>query len=76
MNSDRFLENCMLDTVNDRRDVAEDAVCAEAKGEEELTEVTDNEDVGAEEEVKKMIRDVCLRSLTWWKFLRVGRVGL
>ena len=33
----------------DRRDVAEDAVCADAKGEEELAEVSDNEEVGAEE---------------------------
>ena len=33
--------------------MAEDAVCADAKGEEELTEVSDNEDVGAEEEGKE-----------------------
>ena len=51
--TDGFLENCMLDTVNERRDVAEDAVCADAKGEEELAEVSDNEDVGAEEEGKE-----------------------
>ena len=47
--TDGFLENCMSDTVNDRIDVEEDTVCADTKGEKELTAVSDNEDVGAEE---------------------------